>query len=106
MRIRKFNESEEQMDMSPDRVGEIIESMRNLSSSLDDKNKMIESYINELNNYKNKSKKSNDQIDDSISSLQIIKKDISNSLDKSDTVINNLLNYNDEGRNYLYTEGD
>ena len=103
MKIRKFNE-QEQLDISVDRVGDIIEDMRELSSTLEDKNKIVESYINELNNYKNISKKGNDQIDDSIFALQVIKKDIDDSIDKVDTVINNLMNYNDEGRKYLYTE--
>jgi methyl-accepting chemotaxis protein len=103
MKIRKFNE-QEQLDISVDRVGDIIKDMRELSSTLEDKNKIVESYINELNNYKNISKKGNDQIDDSIFALQVIKKDIDDSIDKVDTVINNLMNYNDEGRKYLYTE--
>lgn len=103
MKIRRFNESE-QLDISAERVGEIIEDMRDFISTIEDKGKMVESYINELNNYKNQSKKGNDQIDDSIAALQVIKKDLDDSLDKADTVINNLMDYNDEGRKYLYTE--
>lgn len=103
MKIKRFNEAE-QVDISPDRVGEIIEDIREFVSTLQDKNKVVEAYINELNNYKNQSKKGNDQIDDSIAALQVIKKDLDNSLDKADTIINNLMNYNDEGRKYLYTE--
>lgn len=105
MRIKRFNEAaDEQLDISPDRVGEIIEDLREFVSAIEDKNKMVESYINELNNYKNKSKKGNDQIDDSIAAFQVIKKDLDDSLDKADTIINNLMDYNDEGRKYLYTE--
>jgi ABC-type transporter Mla subunit MlaD len=103
MKIKRFLESEE-TDISVSRVGEIIEDLREFTSTLEDKNKMVESYINELNNYKNQSKKGNDQIDDSIAALQIIKKELDDSLDKTDTVINNLMDYNDEGRKYLYTE--
>ena len=103
MKIKRFLESEE-TDISVARVGEIIEDLREFTSTLEDKNKMVESYINELNNYKNQSKKGNDQIDDSIAALQIIKKELDDSLDKTDTVINNLMDYNDEGRKYLYTE--
>ena len=80
------------------------EDLREFVSTIEDKNKMVESYINELNNYKNKSKKGNDQIDDSIAAFQVIKKDLDDSLDKADTIINNLMDYNDEGRKYLYTE--
>jgi len=103
MKIKKVFENEE-TDISSARVGEIIEDLRGFTSTIEDKNKMVESYINELNNYKNKSKKGNDQIDDSIAALQVIKKELSDSLDKADTVINNLMDYNDEGRKYLYTE--
>jgi hypothetical protein len=60
--------------------------------------------ISELNNYKNKSDKGNDQIDDSIAALQVIRKDLENSADKTDTVIGNLQSYSDDGRKYLYTE--
>lgn len=103
MKIKRFLESEE-VDISTERVGEIIEDLREFTSTIEDKNKMVESYINELNNYKNQSKKGNDQIDDSIAALQVVKKDLDDSLDKIDTIINNLMNYNDEGRKYLYTE--
>ena len=105
MRIKSFTEAaDEQLDISPERVGEIIEDLRDFVSTIEDKNKMVESYINELNNYKNRSKKGNDQIDDSIAALQVVKKDLDDSLDKADTIINNLMDYNDEGRKYLYTE--
>jgi len=105
MRIKRFTEAaNEQLDISPERIGEIIEDLRDFVSTIEDKNKMVESYINELNNYKNKSKKGNDQIDDSIAALQVVKKDLDDSLDKADTIINNLMDYNDEGRKYLYTE--
>lgn len=104
MKIRRFNEDVEQLDISPERVGEIIEDLRDFVSTIEDKNKIVESYINELNNYKNRSKKGNDQIDDSIAALQVVKKDLDDSLDKVDTIINNLMDYNDEGRKYLYTE--
>jgi hypothetical protein len=60
--------------------------------------------ISELENYKSKSKKGNDQIDDSMAALQIVKKSLDEAVDKIDTVISNLMDYNDEGRKYLYTE--
>lgn len=103
MKIKRFSESE-QVDISPERVGEIIEELKDMLSSFEDNFKSTESYLNELNNYKSKSKKGNDQIDDSISALQVVKKDLEDSIDKLDTVINNLMDYNDEGRKYLYTE--
>lgn len=105
MKIKRFNESiEENIDISQERVGEIIEELKDMLSIFEDKTKTIESYTNEFNNYKSNSKKGNDQIDDSIAALQVIKKDLDNTIDKVDTVINNLVSYNDEGRKYLYTE--
>ena len=74
------------------------------TSMLDSKQKMVDSFISELNDYKNKSDKGNDQIDDSIAALQVIKKELENSVDKTDTVVNNLESYKDDGRKYLYTE--
>lgn len=105
MRIKKFNEElEETVDISQERVGEIIEDLKDFLSSLEDKTKTIEEYTNEFNNYKSKSKKGNDQIDDSIAALQVVKKDLDSSIDKIDTVLNNLVSYNEDGRKYLYTE--
>ena len=103
MKIKRLFENEE-IDISTERIGEMIEDLRDFASTIEDRNKMVESHINELNNYKSQSKKGNDQIDDSIAALQVVKKELDDSLDKVDTVINNLMNYNDEGRKYLYTE--
>jgi len=105
MKIRRFNENlEENLDISPDRINEIIDDLKDTLFTLEDKTKTIESYINEFTNYKSKSKKGNDQIDDSISALQVIKKDLDNSIDKTDTIISNLTSYNEDGRKFLYSE--
>jgi ABC-type transporter Mla subunit MlaD len=103
MKIKRFNESE-QVDISSERIEEILDNLKQLSSTLEDKGKFVDSLINELNNYKSNSQKGNDQVDDSVAALQVIKKDLDNSLDKTDTVISNLMNYSEEGRKYLYTE--
>lgn len=103
MRIKRFNENE-QIDISSDRVDEISKDLKELSAELDSKNKLIESLLNEFNNYKSDSQKGNDQIDDSIFALQVLKKNFEDSLDKIDTVVQNLQSYDDEGRKYLYTE--
>jgi ABC-type transporter Mla subunit MlaD len=104
MKIKRFNEATEELDISTERVGEMIDSLKDQLSSTEDKSKLIESLLNELENYKSISKKGNDQIDDSIAALQIIKSSFTEASDKLDTVINNLMDYNDEGRKYLYTE--
>jgi ABC-type transporter Mla subunit MlaD len=105
MKIRRFNEGE-QVEISSERVTEIIEQLKELTSIMDDKSKSVESLLNELDNFKSDSKRGNDQIDDSIVALQVIKKDIDDCVDKIDTTINNLSDYNDSGRKFLYTDED
>ena len=56
MRIKRFLENA-QMDISSDRVEEILKELKELTAYLDDKNKSILSLTTELNNYKNKSQK-------------------------------------------------
>jgi hypothetical protein len=103
MKIKRFNEGE-QVDISSERVSEITDQLKDFTATMLDKSKYVESLLNELNNYKSESKKGNDQIDDSIAALQVIKKDVDDCNDKIDTVINNLMSYNDGGRKYMYTE--
>lgn len=103
MKIKRFNE-DEQLDISSDRVTEINRELKIFADIMSDKSKYIESLLNELSDYKNDSKKGNDQIDDSILALQVVKKDIDDCSDKIDTIVNNLLDYNDGGRKFLYTE--
>ena len=104
MKIRRFFEAEEQKDIATERVEEILKELKEFTSQLEEKSKLTDALETELSNYKNLSNKSNDQIDDSIAALQIIKKNVDDSIDKLDTVITNIQNYNEEGRKYLYTE--
>ncbi len=103
MRIKRFNESE-QVDISKDRVDEILTELQKMFDSIEEQNKFIDELDIELNKYKSDSQKGNDQIDDAIFSLQVVKKNLTDSLDKISGVVDNLTNYNDEGRKYLYTE--
>jgi septal ring factor EnvC (AmiA/AmiB activator) len=104
MKIRRFFEAEEQKDIATERVDEILKELKEFTSQLEEKSKITDALETELSNYKNLSNKSNDQIDDSIAALQIIKKNVDDSIDKLDTVITNIQNYNEQGRKYLYTE--
>ena len=104
MKIRRFFEAEEQKDIATERVEEILKELKEFTSQLEEKSKLTDALETELSNYKNLSSKSNDQIDDSIAALQIIKKNVDDSIDKLDTVITNIQNYNEQGRKYLYTE--
>lgn len=101
MRIKRFTESD-QVDISSERVNEIIEELKDIISLMDDKFIFTEELLNELNNYKNLNRKGNDQIDDSIFSLQVVKKDINDCKNRIDTIINNLLDYNGSGRKLKY----
>ena len=103
MKIKRFNESD-QLDISTERVEEVVVKLQEYVANIEEKNKFVESLLSELENYKSASKKGNDQIDDSISALQLIKKNLDDTTDKIDTVINNLLDYNEGGRKYLYVE--
>jgi septal ring factor EnvC (AmiA/AmiB activator) len=102
MKIRRFFEAEEQKDIATERVDEILKELKEFISQLEEKSKITDALETELSNYKNLSSKSNDQIDDSIVALQIIKKNVDDSIDKLDTVIINLQGYNEEGRKFLY----
>jgi len=104
MKIRRFFEAEEQKDLATERVDEILKELKEFTSQLEEKSKITDALETELSNYKDLSSKSNDQIDDSIAALQIIKKNVDDSIDKLDTVITNIQNYNEQGRKYLYTE--
>lgn len=103
MKIKRFNESD-QIDISSERIKEILTQLQDFAAQLMDNNKMIESLTNELSNYESSATKGNDQIDDSISSAQMLKTSIVDSIDKVDNIIKNLNDYNEKGRKYLYTE--
>lgn len=102
MKIRKFTENVD--SISTDRINEIINTLKSRIVQIEDYNLEYEKLISELNNYRDSSTKGNDQIDDSIFALQVIRRSIDDVLEKSDTIINNLISYSDEGRKYLYTE--
>ena len=77
MRIRKFYESDS-IEISNDRVSEIIEELSTISSDIDSKKQEMKLLTDELSNFRSKSNKSNDQIDDSVSNLEVINSKFSN----------------------------
>lgn len=101
MRIKRLNEN---LEISSERIGEMISELKDLLTSLEDDERLIEKYLNELENYKSNSSKGNDQIDDSLAAFQVVKRNIEDSIDKTDTVITNLNDYKENDRQYLYTE--
>jgi chromosome segregation ATPase len=102
MKIRKFYEADEVMDISNDRITEILSQLSNMSSDLDKKKEEIISLTNEMSNYRSKSKKSNDQIDDSVADMETIDSKLGDIISSIDTISNNLKSYNESGRQYLY----
>lgn len=102
MKIRKFYESNEIVDISNDRVVEILDHLTSISSLFDKKKEELISLTNELSNYRSQSKKSNDQIDDSVSDMETITSKIQEVISSLDNISTNLQSYNDSGRKYLY----
>jgi uncharacterized coiled-coil DUF342 family protein len=102
MKIRRFLEQEELNNISQERIEEIIDEVREMTSNLKEKNELCDSLINEFSNYKSDSGKTNDQVDDSISNLQLVRKNFEDIIDKLDNVVNNMSDYSESGRKYLY----
>jgi DNA repair ATPase RecN len=106
-KIKKFeqytkNESiTEGVEISEERVMEIVDMVKDMMSEFDESKSELESLLAELSNYVDMAKKSSDQIDDSISSLQIMRSDISNIIDKGDNIISNMISYKEDGRKYI-----
>lgn len=103
MKIKKFNESDEIKDISPDRVDEIIENLSSTISDLDKNNKQIRSYMDEISDYlSSKDNNENDQLDDSKLAMELISDNLEENITKYDTIIKNLQDYNENGRKFLY----
>ena len=79
MKIKRFTES---LEISQERIGEMTEELRELLDSLQRDKRIIEGFLNELEDYKNDSQKGNDQIDDSAAAFQVTKKNLVDSIDK------------------------
>jgi uncharacterized coiled-coil DUF342 family protein len=101
MRIKKFNESSDLVYISSDRVKEIIDQISKISKDIDLKRKDIEELHNELLNYISSGDKNN-QIDDSVVNIGIVKSKLEDCLTSLDDVSNNLKDYDENGKKYLY----
>ena len=102
MRILKFNESEEIVNISPERVTEIINEISPMISDIDGKAKVLNGLLSELENFKSGSKKNNNQIDDAIINLDSIKSKLDETTSLLDIVIETLNDYNENGSKFLY----
>ena len=102
MKIRKFNEAEEVLNISNERVDEIMGELSSISSEIDAKSKIINGLLNELENYKTKSKKANNQLDDASLNINSVKIKLDESTTLIDNIIGLLKDYNTNGSKYLY----
>jgi uncharacterized protein YaaN involved in tellurite resistance len=102
MKIRKFNEAEEALNISNERVDEIINELSSIASEVDAKAKLINTLSNELENYRSKSKKANNQIDDASLNIEVVKTKLDESTTLIDNIIGLLKDYNEKGSKYLY----
>ena len=102
MKIKKFNEAEEQLGISNERVDEIINELSSMASEIDANAKSFNSLFSELENFRTKSKKSNNQIDDASLNIDSIKTKLDEATSLIDTVVGLLKDYNENGSKFLY----
>ena len=102
MKIRKFYEAEEQLQLSNETLSEIMDKIENTSESIDSNKKGISSVIETLSNFLSNSKSSNNQIDDAHLNLKTVESKISDILSLLDEVNNQLKNYNESGEKFIY----
>lgn len=102
MKIRRFDEGEDSINISNERVVEIIKELTSMSSDIDSKAKTVNSLLSELENYRSNSKKSNNQIDDASLSMDSVKSKLDESTSLIDSIINLLKDYNEGGEKFLY----
>jgi uncharacterized coiled-coil DUF342 family protein len=103
MQIKRFNEQESSiLDISNERVQEIMDEMGSYASTFEDKLEKIKNFERELSKFRSKSKKGNDQIDDSVIELQELIKSIEGLRSNLDNVLHNLEDYKESGREFIY----
>lgn len=102
MKLKRFNEADKLVNISNERVEEIIDDLSLISDEIDSKSKDINKILNELEGYKSLSKKSNNQIDESVLNLDLIRV----KLDESTSLIDNirilLKSYQEGGSEFIY----
>jgi len=102
MKIRKFNENADIIEISNEKVNSIIDDLSNIMSSVNKNKISIETISNDLSGYRSSSKKANDQIDDTVSDLEVIKTKVNDMIGLIENAVKNLKDYNQNGRKYLY----
>ena len=96
MKILRFNESFGELAI--EKTTDIISGLKQTSDAINDKLQLMDSISNDLKNYKSESDSPTDQIDDSIFNIQIVKKNLEESIEKMKDTIIILNDYADSGR--------
>lgn len=102
MKIKRFFEQEEKIQISNDTVKDMLVKIQNMAKSLDENKKSISSIENTLGNFTSKSQASLTQIDSSRQDLQSVDTKLSDIVGILDEVIRKLTDYNDSGEKFLY----
>ena len=102
MRIRKVNEQEELIEISNERVSEIIQELVKINSEIQSNEKNIQSMCNELLNFRSKSTTANNQIDDSTLNLEVVSSSLQEINSNIDSIIESLNDYSENGPKFLY----
>lgn len=102
MKIRKFYEAEEQLQLSNDTIVEMMDKIKEISENIDNNKKTILSISETLSNFLSNSKSSNNQIDDAHLNLKTIESKISDLIGLLDQVNKQLKDYNDSGEKFIY----
>jgi len=102
MKIKKFNEQEEIVEISNERVDEILSELQLINDKIEDQAKSIHAIANELMNFRSKSTTANNQIDDSNLTLEELVSSLEEASTKIDTVIESLEDYKENGPRFLY----
>jgi len=111
MRIRRFTEQQEAVEISPEeqtgppdpkRVEEIINELKSSVTQLAKSREQATSLSNELSNFRSGSRRANNQIDDSVLNLDLASSKLEEASAVLDQVIKSLEDYNEKGARYLY----
>lgn len=89
-------------DISSEKVEEILSSLKKICSNIEEGKKDIDNINNILSKFSNPKSKNNDQIDDSVVNFKKIINDLQSVIDVIDNTSQNLENYRDNGRKYIY----
>lgn len=101
-RIRRFNEQQDRVEISSDRVEEIVAELKSSVTRLGRARDQAISLSNELSNFRSSSRTANNQIDDSSINLDLAASKLEETSGILDGVVKSLEDYSEKGPRYLY----